>query len=95
MNFTVDIFWRSVSGEGEAVNVPGNSYTITGLTPGTTYIITLVAVADGVRSDPISISLTTSRGKYNNFYIANIGLYCNLGLSHATYADVYLCSLQV
>ena len=76
LNFTVDISWRSAHVEGQAVNVSGNSYDITGLTPGVTYNITLVATGGGKRSDSVSISNTTLgpiSGKYtllhNNYYI--------------------------
>ena len=57
--FTVNIFWRSASGNGQVMNVSESSYDITGLTPGVRYHITLVAIGDGVRSDPISISHST------------------------------------
>ena len=64
VDFTVNIFWRSTSGNGQVTNVSRSSYDITGLTPGVTYDITLVAIGDGVRSDNISISATTlSRGE--------------------------------
>ena len=59
VDFTVNISWRSASGKGQATNVSGSSYDITSLTPGVSYDITLVAIGDGVRSDPISISATT------------------------------------
>ena len=63
VNFKVNIFWRSTSGNGQVTNVSGSSYDITGLTPGVSYNITLVAIGNGVRSDNISISRTTlSRG---------------------------------
>ena len=64
VDFTVNILWSSASGQGQATNVSGSSYDITGLTPGVSYQITLVAIGDGVRSDNISISATTlSRGE--------------------------------
>ena len=64
VDFKVSIFWRSTSGNGQVMNVSGSSYDITGLTPGVSYDITLVAIGDGVRSDSISISHTTlSRGE--------------------------------
>ena len=64
MDFTVNILWSSASGIGQATNVSGSSYDITGLTPGVSYDITLVAIGNGVRSDTISISHTTlSRGE--------------------------------
>ena len=64
MDFTVNILWSSASDQGQVTNVSGSSYDITGLTPGVSYDITLVAVGDGVRSDNISISRTTlSRGE--------------------------------
>ena len=59
VNFTVNISWSSVSGQGQATNVSGSSYDITGLTPGVSYHITLVAIGDGIQSDPISISRST------------------------------------
>ena len=59
VDFTVNISWSSASDEGLATNVSGSSYDITGLTPGVSYDITLVAIGDGARSDPISISATT------------------------------------
>ena len=59
VDFTVNILWNSVSDEGQIMNVSGSSYDITGLTPGVSYDITLVAIGDGVRSDSISISATT------------------------------------
>ena len=59
VDFKVSISWRSASGNGQATNVSGSSYDITGLTPGVSYHITLVAIGDGVRSDNISISATT------------------------------------
>ena len=59
VDFTVNILWSSASGQGQATNVSGSSYDITGLTPGVSYHITLVAIGDGVSSDPISISATT------------------------------------
>lgn len=65
MNFTIAVFWRSVGDAGEAVNVQGNTYVITGLTPGISYNITLVTFRDGARTDSISISITTlSNGEY-------------------------------
>ena len=57
-NFKVNISWKSASGKGQATNVSGSSYDITGLTPSVSYHITLVAIDDGVRSDSISISAT-------------------------------------
>ena len=64
VDFTVNIFWRSTSGQGQVTNVSGSSYDITGLTPGVSYNITLIAIGDGVRSDNVSISRTTlSRGE--------------------------------
>ena len=64
VDFTVNILWSCASGQGQVMNVSGNSYDITSLTPGVSYHITLVAVGDGVRSDNISISRTTlSRGE--------------------------------
>ena len=59
VDFTVNILWSSASGKGQATNVSGCSYDISGLTPGVSYDITLAAIGDGVRSDPISISATT------------------------------------
>ena len=59
VDFTVNISWRSASGNGEVRNVSGNSYDITGLTPNVSYDITLVAIGDGIQSDPISISCST------------------------------------
>ena len=59
VDFKVNISWRSASDEGQATNVSGNSYDIIGLTPGVSYHITLVAIGDGVRSDPVSIYATT------------------------------------
>ena len=41
------------------MNVSESSYAITSLTPGVSYHITLVAIGNGVRSDPISISRST------------------------------------
>ena len=58
-DFTVIISWRSTHGNGQVINVSGSSYDITNLTPGVSYHITLVAISDGVRSDPISISHST------------------------------------
>ena len=47
------------------MNVSGNSYNITDLTPGVSYNITLVAIGNGVRSDSISIStITLASGKH-------------------------------
>ena len=64
VDFTVNIFWSSASGNGQVMNVSGSSYDITGLTPGVSYDITLVATGNGVRSDNRSISRTTlSRGE--------------------------------
>ena len=59
VDFTVNILWSSASDEGQATNVSGSSYDITSLTSGVSYHITLVAIGDEVRSDPISISATT------------------------------------
>ena len=59
VDFKVNISWKSASGQGQTTNVSGNSYAITSLTPGVSYHIALVAIGDGVRSDPISISATT------------------------------------
>lgn len=64
--FETHITWSDVSGEGQTINVSGNSYVITGLTPGVTYNITLVAVGDGVRSDSVSFYVRTSSGKQCN-----------------------------
>ena len=60
VNFTITIFWRSVSGNGQATDVLGNNYTITDLIPGVMYNIKLVAVGGGVMSDSTSISISTS-----------------------------------
>ena len=69
VDFTLDISWRPTSGEGQAMNVSGNSYNITDLTPGVSYNITLVAIGNGVRSDCISIStITLASGKHNACY---------------------------
>ena len=59
VDFTVNILWSSASGQGQAMNVSGSSYDITGLTPGVGYHITLVTIGDGVRNDSISFSVTT------------------------------------
>ena len=59
VDFTVNILWSSTSDEGQATNVSGSSYDITGLTPGVSYHITLVAIGDDIQSDPISIYATT------------------------------------
>ena len=59
VDFTVNILWSSASSQGQATNVSGCSYDITSLTPGVSYHITLVAIGDGVRSNPISISCST------------------------------------
>ena len=59
VDFIVTISWSSSSGEGQATNVSGSSYDITGLTPHVRYNITLVAIGNGIRSDSISISART------------------------------------
>ena len=59
VDFTVAISWSSSSDEGQATNVSGSSYDITGLTPGVKYDIMLVAIGDGVRSDVMPTSATT------------------------------------
>ena len=55
----VNIFWQSNRGGGQAMNVSGNRFTITGLTSGVTYNITLVIIGDGIQNDSISITATT------------------------------------
>ena len=44
----------------------GSSYDITGVTSGVKYDITMVAIGDGVRSDSISISITTLPSSEHN-----------------------------
>ena len=69
VDFTVNIFWSSASGNGQVMNVSGSSYDITGLTPGVSYHITLVAIGGGVRSDNISISRTTLPSGETTVYV--------------------------
>ena len=71
VDFKVNISWSSASDEGQATNVSGNSYDITGLTPGVSYHITLVAIGDGVRSDNISISRTTLSGGESTVHVVS------------------------
>ena len=66
---TINIFWQSNRGGGQAMNVSGNSLTITGLTPGVTYNITLVMVGDGI-CDSVSISVETASKCFTCMYLA-------------------------
>ena len=95
VNFKITISWMPASGKGQAMNVSGNSYNITGLTPGVRYNITLVAIGNGVRSDSISISaVTLSSGKHNiSMYILPPALASKVDTRGRMYARVLLMYL--
>ena len=83
------------SGEGQATNVSGSSYTITDLIPDVIYNITLVAIGNGVRSDSISISAATlASGKHNiSMYILSPALASKVDTQGRMYAWVLLMYL--
>ena len=62
MNFTTEITWKN--GKIHTINVSGNSYDITGLDPGVSYTITLVAIGDGMARYSVPITVTTNNSKY-------------------------------
>ena len=68
VDFTITISWNPCTGEEQVTNVSGSSYDVTGLSPGVRYGITFVSIGNDIRSDTISICITTlPSGEHNSY----------------------------